>query len=172
MAVKKRVETKAKGAGKPPVRKATGQPATKATTPVNKTQPTRARVADFIATVPDARRRQEAKVVLEMMRSVTGLEPMMWGPSIIGFGSYHYRYESGREGDMCRTGFSPRKAALTLYLMGGSPRYQALLQRLGRYTTSVSCLYIKRLEDVDLGVLEEMIRVSWEQMAVRYPAGR
>lgn len=135
----------------------------------NKTKATSASVAKFLAAVPDPKRRAEAGVVLEMMRRVTGHEPRMWGPSIVGFGSYHYRYESGREGDMIRSGFSPRKAALTLYIMDGFPRYDALMKRLGPYTTGSSCLYIKRLADVDLGVLEALVRESWAYMAKRYP---
>lgn len=135
----------------------------------NKTVATGASVAGFIATVPDPRRREEARVVLELMQRVTGERARMWGPSIIGFGSYHYRYESGREGDMVRAGFSPRKAALTLYIMGGFPRYAPLLARLGPHTTGASCLYLKRLSDVDLGVLEELVRGSWAWMASRYP---
>jgi hypothetical protein len=95
----------------------------------------------------------------------------MWGPSIIGFGQYHYIHDSGREGDMPRIAFSPRKPALTLYLSDGYPQYDALMNRLGKYSSSVACLYITRLEDVDLGVLEELARRSWAHMAVRYPEG-
>jgi len=135
----------------------------------NKTAATGASVAEFVAAVPDPRRREEAGVMLQMMQRVTGQPPRMWGPSIIGFGSYHYRYESGREGDMARAGFSPRKAALTVYILGGFPRHAALLSRLGPHTTGVSCLYLKRLSDVDLEVLEELVRESWAWMARKYP---
>ena len=94
------------------------------------------------------------------MRRVTGDEPAMWGPSIVGFGSYHYKYASGREGDWMKVGFSPRKQQLTLYIMSGFSRFDELMGRLGKHSTGKSCLYIKRLEDVDLGVLEELVRES------------
>lgn len=107
-------------------------------------------------------------------RRVTGLEPKMWGPSIIGYGSYDYKYESGREGTMCRAGFSPRKAAMTLYLMGSYCNRQheadALFAKLGRYKTGKACLYINKLADVDLAVLEQLIALSWASMNARYPA--
>lgn len=108
-----------------------------------------------------------------MHRRVTALEPTMWGPSIIGYGSYHYKYESGREGTMCRGGFSPRKAAMTIYLMGNYCNHQAeadaLFAQLGKHTTGKSCLYIKKLADVDLAVLERLIALSWECMNEVYP---
>lgn len=137
----------------------------------NKTVATGVSVAAFVASVPDARRRQEADVIIRLMRRISGQQPRMWGPSIIGFGQYHYSYDSGREGDMPRIAFSPRKPALTLYLSNDYPRYDALMKRLGTYTVSVACLYIKRLEDVDLGVLEELAGQSWAHMAKRYPEG-
>jgi len=171
MAAKKHLRPKAKPPAKPPAKKAVRKPAAKAAGTVNKTQATRASVAAFIAAVPDPRRRQEARVVLDLMRRVSGLEPVMWGPSIIGFGQYHYIYDSGREGDMPRIGFSPRKAALTLYLSNDHPGYDALMKRLGEHTVSVACLYIKRLDEVDLAVLEELARRSWAHMALRYPEG-
>jgi len=102
------------------------------------------------------------------MREVTGCEPKMWGPSIVGFGRYHYKYESGREGDWPLTGFSPRKQALTVYIMAGFRRYEELLDRLGKHKTGKSCLYLKRLEDVDLEVLRELVHESVEQVAERY----
>ncbi len=138
----------------------------------NKTQATAASVSAFVAAVPAARRRTEAEAVLAMMKRISGHEARMWGPSIIGFGQYHYIYDSGREGDMPRIAFSPRKAALTLYLSDDYAGYDALMERLGKYTISVACLYIKRLEDVDLAVLEELTRRSWAHMAVRYPEGK
>ena len=94
------------------------------------------------------------------MKKITKEEPVMWGPSIIGFGSYHYKYESGREGDMCITGFSPRKQSLTLYIMPGFERYHDLMNKLGKYKTGKSCLYINKIEDVDLKVLKELISES------------
>ena len=139
----------------------------------NKTKATEVSVAEFIATVPDQRRRQEAAVIDGLMRRVTGVEPKMWGPSIIGYGSYHYRYESGREGTMCRGGFSPRKAALTVYLMGNYCTHQAkadeLFARLGKHKSGKSCLYINALTDVDLAVLEELVALSWQAMNEVYP---
>lgn len=138
-----------------------------------KTKATEVSVADFIAAQPDERRREEAAVIDAMHRRVTGLEPKMWGPSIIGYGSYNYKYDSGREGTMCRGGFSPRKAAMTLYLMGNYCDRQAevddLFARLGKHTTGKSCLYIKKLADVDLEVLERLVEISWEVMNAKYP---
>ena len=138
-----------------------------------KTKATEVSVADFIAAVPEARRRDEAAVIDAMHRRVTGLEPKMWGPSIIGYGSYDYVYDSGRSGTMCRAGFSPRKAAMTLYLMGHycdrQPEADALFARLGKYKTGKSCLYVNKLADVDLDVLEQLIVLSWDVMNERYP---
>jgi hypothetical protein len=139
----------------------------------NKTQATDADVAAFIAAVPDARRREEAEILDALHRRVTGDAPKMWGPSIIGYGSYRYKYDSGREGTSCRAGFSPRKSASTVYLMGNycDHRQEAdeLLARLGKHTTGNSCLYIKRLDQVDLAVLERLVSLSWEIMNVKYP---
>ncbi len=138
-----------------------------------KTKPTEESPAEFIAAVPDERRRDEAAVIDALHRRVTGCEPKLWGPSIIGYGSYNYKYDSGREGTMCRAGFSPRKAALTLYLMGNYCDHQAeaddLFARLGKHTTGKSCLYIKKLADVDLPVLERLVAISWDIMNAKYP---
>ena len=138
-----------------------------------KTKATEVSVADFIAAVPDARRREEAAIVDAIHRRITGLAPKMWGPSIIGYGSYDYVYDSGHSGTMCRAGFSPRKAAMTLYLMGHycdrQPEADALLVRLGNYKTGKSCLYINKLADVDLEVLERLVVLSWDVMNERYP---
>jgi len=138
-----------------------------------KTKATDVSVADFIAAVPDARRREEAAIVDAIHRRITGLAPKMWGPSIIGYGSYDYVYDSGHSGTMCRAGFSPRKAAMTLYLMGHycdrQPEADALLVRLGNYKTGKSCLYINKLADVDLEVLERLVVLSWDVMNERYP---
>jgi Domain of unknown function (DU1801) len=138
-----------------------------------KTKVTEVSVADFIAAVPDQRRREEAAVIDALHRKVTGLEPKLWGPSIIGYGSYNYKYDSGREGTMCRGGFSPRKAAMTLYLMGNYCDRQAevddLFARLGKHSTGKSCLYIKKLADVDLAVLERLVAISWQVMNEKYP---
>lgn len=122
-----------------------------------KTRPEDTSVEAFLESVADEKRRADTKAVVAMMREVTGEQPRMWGGSMIGFGSYHYQYESGREGDWFLTGVSPRKSALTLYIMAGFDRYEELMARLGKHTTGRSCLYIKRLEDVDLDVLRELI---------------
>jgi hypothetical protein len=135
----------------------------------NKTQQTRASVDAFLKGVKDKARAAESRVVLKLMQKVTGESPKMWGPSIVGFGTYHYKYDSGREGDFLRIGFSPRAQALTLYIMGGFPRFESLMARLGKYKTGKSCLHIKQLSDVDLTVLEELILASWQEMAKRYP---
>lgn len=123
----------------------------------NKTKPTNVSVAAFVNALTDQARRADAKALVKLMQSVSGEKPKMWGPSIIGFGSYHYRYESGREGDMPLVGFSPRKAATVLYGMTGTAESKALLARLGKHTTGKGCLYIKKLADVDTRVLEDMI---------------
>jgi len=139
-----------------------------------KTKATEIAVADYIAALPDARRREEAVLVDALHRRVTGLEPKMWGPSIIGYGSYDYTYESGHSGTSCRAGFSPRKAALTLYLMGTYCDRQAeaddLFARLGKHKTGKSCLYINKLADVDMAVLERLVALSWDSMNAKYPA--
>ena len=123
----------------------------------NKTKPTSMNVAAFIDGLTDKDKRADAKVLVRMMRSATGEEPKMWGPSIIGFGSYHYKYESGREGDMPLAGFSPRKAATVLYGLTGWSEAEALLAQLGKHTTGKGCLYIKKLADVDQTVLEALV---------------
>ena len=130
-----------------------------------KTQKTRASVAKFLASIEDEKRRKDSRAVLKMMKEITGDKPEMWGPAIIGFGSYHYTYASGREGDWFLTGFSPRKQALTLYIMSGFSKYDALLKKLGKFKTGKACLYIKKLEDIHLPTLEELIRRSVEHKA-------
>lgn len=135
----------------------------------NKTQQTKVSADSFLNGLKDKARAADSRVVLKLMQKVSGESPKMWGPSIIGFGTYHYAYDSGREGDFLRIGFSPRAQALTLYIMGGFPRYEALMAKLGKYKTGKSCLYIKHLSDVDLKVLEELILASWKEMAKRYP---
>lgn len=135
----------------------------------NKTKPTAVSVADFLEAVPNAQRRDDAKKVCAMMERLSGYPPVMWGPSIVGFGSYHYKYESGREGDAGRIGFSPRSTSLVLYLVDGYKGKEAQLARLGKHKTGVSCLYINKLADVDESVLEEMIRDSLAYMDEKYP---
>ena len=114
----------------------------------NKTQKTGASVEDFIESVENKRRREDGFALLEIMKDVTGEEAEMWGPSIIGFGDYHYKYESGREGDFFLTGFSPRKQSLSLYIMAGFEEYDSLLGALGKHRKGASCLYINKLADV------------------------
>src|SRR5271168_4610649 len=123
----------------------------------NKTKPTKLSVAAFIAALADPAKRTDAKVLVKLLQSATGERPKMWGPSIIGFGSYHYRYESGREGDMPLAGFSPRKAAIVLYGLNGFSEAEEWLAKLGKHTGGRGCLYIKKLADVDRKVLETMI---------------
>jgi len=140
-----------------------------------KTKANEADVDAFIATAQPERRQEEARQLVDLFRRITGEEPRMWGPSIIGFGSYDYKYDSGREGTMCRTGFSPRKAKLSLYLMGAycTPEAQAEQERLfgllGKHSVGKSCLYINRLEQVDMDILEQLIRNNWDLMNERYP---
>jgi len=129
-----------------------------------KTKKNDASVEAFLNSVSDEKKRTDSFATLELMREVTGDEPAMWGTRIIGFGSYHYTYASGREGDWFLVGFSPRKRNLTLYIMAGFEQYDALLAQLGKYKTGKSCLYINRLEDVDIAVLRELVRQSVDHM--------
>ena len=130
-----------------------------------KTKPSKASVKAFLNKISDAQRRQDCQTVCDLMQRATGEEPTMWGSSIVGFGRYHYRYASGHEGDWPIIGFSPRKNDLTLYIMRGFDESQSLLSRLGKFKTGKSCLYIKRLTDVDVPVLKELITKSVESMA-------
>jgi hypothetical protein len=125
-----------------------------------KTKPTKQSIAAFLKTVPDARKRADAEVLIALMKEATKAEPVMWGPSIIGFGGYRYKYESGREGDWPLTGFSPRKQNLVVYVMPGFSEYQDLLAKLGPHTIGKSCLYLKRLADIDLSALKKIIKRS------------
>jgi Domain of unknown function (DU1801) len=134
-----------------------------------KTKPEDKSVEAFIAFVEPEQRRNEARTMLAMIKRLTGDEPKLWGPSIIGFGSYDYRYDSGHSGTSMRIGFSPRKAALTVYLMPGYENKAELLGKLGPHEVGKSCLYIKDLAKVDAGVLEELIKVSIQEMNERYP---
>ena len=129
----------------------------------NKTQENDGDVAAFLGSVQNDRRREDAQAVLELMQRVSGREPKMWGNSIVGFGSRHMVYDSGRELDWFDVGFSPRKQSLTVYLLDGFGEYEALLGRLGNHSTGKSCLYIKRLDEVDIDVLEELVRRSVDQ---------
>ena len=121
-------------------------------------------VEAFLSGVTDEKKRQDSFAILELMKKVTGKEPEMWGESIVGFGKYHYKYASGREGDWFLTGFSPRAQNLTLYIMAGFDQYETLLSKLGKHSTGKSCLYIKKIEDIDINVLEELVKRSVEHM--------
>ena len=134
----------------------------------NKTQPTKASVAAFINAIDDPEKRADARKLAAMMRKATGKRAKMWGPSMVGYGTYHYKYASGREGDFMVTGFSPRKQALTVYIMAGFSKYDALMKKLGKYKTGKSCLYIKRLSDVDEAVLQRLIGESVKYMRKNY----
>ena len=125
-----------------------------------KTKPTAVSVKDFIAAVPDDQKRKDSKVLVDMMSKITKEKPKMWGSTIIGFGSYHYKYDSGHEGDMCITGFSPRKAAISVYILMGFNKSPELMKKLGKFKTGKSCLYVKKLTDIDTKVLEELIEES------------
>ena len=122
-------------------------------------------VEQFLNSVADDKKRQDSFTILELMKDVTGEEPRMWGDSIVGFGSYHYKGASGREGDWFLTGFSPRKQSLTLYIMSGFDQYDRLLSKLGKHTTGKACLYIKKLDDIDESVLKELVAQSVEHVA-------
>jgi hypothetical protein len=132
-----------------------------------KTQPSKASVADFIAALPDAERRNDCEVLARLMKKATGAPPQMWGANIVGFGTYAYRYASGREGLWPVVAFSPRKNDLTVYITPGFERYEAHLARLGRHKIGKSCLYLERLADVDRAVLAELIDDAVRAMAPR-----
>jgi hypothetical protein len=125
-----------------------------------KTKPTNESVKDFLNRIPEAERREDCFALARMMEEITGEKPKMWGPSIVGFGSYHYKYASGREGDWPITGFSPRKKDLTLYLMMGFEKHAELMEKLGNHSHAKSCLYIKRLSDIHVPTLKKLIKVS------------
>jgi hypothetical protein len=129
-----------------------------------KTKPTTASVSKFLRAIPDDATRNDCQKLVKIMKEATGSEPRMWGPSIVGFGEYHFAYASGREGDWFLTGFSPRKQNLTLYILSGFEGHKDLLSRLGKHKTSKSCLYIRSLEDLDLVVLKRLIRASVRHM--------
>lgn len=134
----------------------------------NKTQQTKASVTDFLNQIADEQKRKDSFAILALMQNVSGEEAKMWGPSIVGFGEYHYKYASGREGNFMRIGFSPRKNALTLYIMSGFSKYDKLMQELGKFKTGKACLYIKKLEDVNQEVLIELMLASLQFMKEKY----
>ncbi|WP_258100525.1 DUF1801 domain-containing protein [Marinoscillum pacificum] len=125
-----------------------------------KTQPHDGDVNEFLNKVEPLSKRDDSYKVKEIMEEITGAKAVMWGPSIIGFGDYHYKYASGREADWFYTGFSPRKQALTLYIMSGFSRYESLMEKLGKFKTGKGCLYIKKIDDIDITVLKELITES------------
>ncbi len=134
----------------------------------NKTQAGSHSVKAFLNKLDDPVRREECLKVLRMMQKATGHKAVMWGTSIVGFGSYHYKYESGREGDFMLVGFSPRKSNLTVYIITGFSRYTSLMEKLGKFKTGKSCLYLKKLEDVDFEVLTELVTLSSERVVAKY----
>jgi hypothetical protein len=134
----------------------------------NKTQATEASVDDYIAASGDEERRKDCQALVKLMTRVTKQKPKMWGPSIVGFGSYHYKYDSGREGDSCLTGFASRKAEIVVYLVARPPVADALLGKLGKHKSAKACLYIRRLADVDLKVLEQVVAASVAEVRKRY----
>lgn len=133
-----------------------------------KTKETDGSVAAFLAAIPDEEMRKDCQVVAQMMERIVKAAPKMWGAGIVGFGSYHYKYASGREGDWFLTGFALRKKALTLYIMAGFTQYDTLMDKLGSYKTGKSCLYVKRLDDIELAVLEELIEASADYVSRLY----
>lgn len=130
----------------------------------NTTLPSGVNVAGFLERLNDERKAADSHAIVGMMREISGHEPVMWGASIIGFGTYHYKYATGREGDMPVFGFSPRKTSLVVYLVEGFTKHRDLLARLGNHTTSVSCLYFKRLSDIDESILKQLISDSYDTM--------
>ncbi|HWA18220.1 MAG TPA: DUF1801 domain-containing protein [Devosia sp.] len=136
----------------------------------SKTKPTEVSVGEFIAQVEDPQKRADSAVLIEMMKRITGEKPKMWGPSIVGFGRYHYKYDSGHEGESCLAAFSPRKAEFSIYLWPQAEAWrEKLLARLGRHRMGKGCLYVKRLDGIDLKVLEELVQRSYQAARERYP---
>ncbi len=135
----------------------------------NKTQATTASIDDYIAGIADELKRKDAQTLLDLLKKITGETPTMWGPSIIGFGSYHYEYDSGHIGDAAIIGFSPRKRELVVYIVPGFDSFQGLLAKLGKHKTGQSCLYIKRLSDISIKVLTELMSESVKLMRSKYP---
>jgi len=134
----------------------------------NKTRETKTSVAAFLNAIDDKLKRADAKKIAAMMRKATGKRAKMWGTAIVGFGTYHYKYESGREGDWALVGFSPRKQNLVVYIMPGFEKFPTLMRKLGKYKTGKSCLYLNKLDDVDESVLEQLIDKSVKLMCKRY----
>jgi hypothetical protein len=135
----------------------------------NKTKPTPQQVSEFIAGIGDERKRSDCEELVKLMSEITGKPATMWGSSIVGFGQYHYKYASGREGDFFLTGFSPRKQALTVYIISGFKINPGLMEQLGKYKTGKSCLYIRSLDDVDRSRLKQLVEESVDYMRKTYP---
>lgn len=133
---------------------------------VLKTQKNDENVRKFLDRIEDPSRRKDTEIVMQMMKEASGEKPAMWGENIIGFGTYNYKYASGREGEWMRIGLSPRKQNLSVYIMDGFAEYHELLNRLGKHKIGKACLYIKRLEDVDMGALRELIKRSYDSQAM------
>jgi hypothetical protein len=136
----------------------------------NKTTPTDRSVTDFISNIENEGKRDDSFKLIEIFRSITGHDPKMWGPSIIGFGSYHYKYESGHEGDAPLAGFSPRKDSLVIYIATEFEKREALLRQLGKHRSSKSCVYVKKLDDIDIPVLKKMVKNSMDYATRLYPS--
>jgi hypothetical protein len=137
--------------------------------PEQKTQATSASIEGFLAKVEGDQRQADCRILVQLMSRVTGEPPALWGASIVGFGRYHYKYASGHEGDSCLAGFSPRKTELSIYIIAGFEHYDALMAKLGKHKTGKSCLYVKRLADIDLEVLETLVAFSVAEVKRRYP---
>ena len=135
----------------------------------NKIKPTEVSVDEFIANVTPDRRREDALILNQLFKGVTGWQPQMWGPTMIGYGSYHYIYDSGREGDSLATGFSPRKANLVLYIMPGYQDLGHILDKLGKHKLGKACLYVNKLADVDIDLVAEIIRAGVDDLGTRWP---
>lgn len=135
-----------------------------------KTQPNSSSVEKFLNSIEDQQKKEDSFTLLKLFEEWTHQSPKMWGDSIIGYGSYHYHYDSGREGDWFLTGFSPRKQNLSLYIMSGFERYDDLMGQLGKYKTGKSCLYVRRLADIDLDILQELISQSVQYLKEKYPS--
>jgi hypothetical protein len=135
----------------------------------NKTKPSKVSVSSFLAKIKNAERRADCDTLVKLMSKITGQKPVMWGPSIVGFDSYHYKYDSGREGDMCIVGFGSGSAHLSIYVVAGFKGAETILEKLGKHKHSVSCLYVKRLSDIDLQQLEKLLVKSVAEIRKRYP---
>lgn len=135
-----------------------------------KTKQTEASVEEYLDTIEDPRRRADCAAISALMKRVTKFEARMWGPGIVGFGSYHYRYESGHEGDACLAGFASRKSEIVVYIADGFEAREELLRQFGKHRTGKVCLYFKRLSDIDVGVLEKLVKASVAEVRKRYPS--